>query len=78
MPWPAGGAGKASCVVEKNAVYYDDRIKFLSRSRAERPAECCSSCSAYNKDYAPAAPLGDDAVPLHCNLWTWCVLSQQA
>ena len=71
MPGPAGGAGKPPCIVEKNAVYYDSRIVYLMTRQAMRYAEdCCSSCNAYNRDHAPAAP-PSDAAPLHCNLWTW-------
>ena len=71
MPWPAGGSGTPPCVVEKNAVYYDNRIVFLRQSQAKRSMDCCSSCSAYNKANASAVPPSDAKSPPQCNLWTW-------
>ena len=67
-PGLAGGEGKRPCVVEKNAVYYDERIQNLVNiSNTKSAADCCSRCNAY---YTASLP-GDDALPVHCNLWTW-------
>ena len=69
MAWPAGSAGMPQCVVEKNAVYYDNYIQLLSSSNATSHTECCSLCSSYN---AQAASRGyDDVSVQRCNLWTW-------
>ena len=66
MPWSAGTRG-LPCVVEKNAVNYDDRIQIppalLNICRAESLAECCHSCNAYRADSLPSG--------VHCNMWTW-------
>ncbi len=58
-----------SCVVERNAVYYNETISVLNVTHTDQVTDCCARCSEYSYNVTKA---NKGATP--CNLWTWCGL----